>query len=63
LTCPVCNNPRIRLMRMFYSPVYQVEIDKCFYCDHIWFDPDELEILQCLIERGTDRLRDEQKSR
>jgi len=62
LTCPVCNNPRIRLMRMFYSPVYQVEIDKCFYCDNIWFDPDELEVLQCLIEKGTDRLHNEHKT-
>ncbi len=62
LTCPVCNNPRIRLMRMFYSPVYQVEIDKCFYCNYIWFDPDELEVLQCLLERGEKRLREQEQA-
>lgn len=45
--CPKCN----RLMfRKFYSLAYLVEIDACGLCNFTWFDVDELEMLQCLIE-------------
>jgi Zn-finger nucleic acid-binding protein len=47
LTCPQCHNP---MMRTFYSLAYLVEIDRCCYCGLTWFDADELEMLQCLIE-------------
>jgi Zn-finger nucleic acid-binding protein len=30
---------------------YLVSVDKCGSCGRIWFDADELEILQILIER------------
>jgi len=44
--CPSCKN---RMMRTFYSLAYLVEIDRCNYCGVTWFDPDELEMLQCMI--------------
>lgn len=44
--CPSCKN---QMMRTFYSLAYLVEIDRCSYCGLTWFDPDELEILQCMI--------------
>jgi len=50
LTCPQCQHVNARMMRMFYTEAYHVEIDKCFACGLIWFDPDELEVLQHLIE-------------
>jgi heat shock protein HtpX len=47
LSCPKCLNP---MMRTFYSLAYLVEIDRCGLCNLTWFDTDELEMLQCLIE-------------
>ncbi|MGB9722051.1 MAG: M48 family metalloprotease [bacterium] len=45
--CPKCGKP---MTRKFYSYAYHIEIDECVECNLIWFDKDELEILQCLIE-------------
>jgi heat shock protein HtpX len=45
--CPKCGKP---MVRKFYSYAYHVEIDECNICKLTWFDADELEILQCLIE-------------
>jgi heat shock protein HtpX len=45
--CPKCGKP---MVRKFYSYAYHVEVDECQTCKLIWFDADELEILQCLIE-------------
>jgi hypothetical protein len=45
--CPKCSNP---MLRTFYSLAYLVEIDRCSLCHMTWFDADELEMLQCLIE-------------
>ncbi len=45
--CLKCNNP---MFRTFYSLAYLVEIDRCGICGITWFDKDELEMLQCLIE-------------
>jgi heat shock protein HtpX len=45
--CPQCRNP---MMRTFYSLAYLIEIDRCGSCGLTWFDADELEMLQCLIE-------------
>ena len=45
--CPKCGRP---MFRTFYSYAYLVEIDKCGICGVTWFDPDELEMLRCIIE-------------
>ena len=45
--CSKCKNT---LFRTFYSGAYLVEIDQCNICRLSWFDADELEMLQCLIE-------------
>ena len=47
LSCPKCKNP---MLRTFFSAAYAVEIDRCSLCGITWFDQDELEMLQCLIE-------------
>jgi Zn-finger nucleic acid-binding protein len=47
--CPKCGKD---MRHKFYSYAYHVEIDKCMMCNVTWFDTDELEILQCLIEMG-----------
>lgn len=47
LKCPKCKNS---MVRRFYSLAYLVEIDCCNNCGLTWFDRDELEILQCMIE-------------
>jgi Zn-finger nucleic acid-binding protein len=38
------------MFRTFYSYAYLLEIDRCGICGVTWFDPDELEMLQCIIE-------------
>ena len=53
LCCPRCPHGTGRMLRMFYTAGYRVEIDKCLNCGCIWFDKDELEVLQCLIEHQT----------
>jgi len=50
--CPKCGQP---MRRKFYSYAYHVEVDECAVCRLVWFDEDELEILQCLIEMEGDR--------
>ncbi len=48
LPCPECK----RLMnRSFYSLAFPVEIDRCSSCNYVWFDKNELEVLQYLIEK------------
>ena len=47
LNCTQCGNP---MHRTFYSLAYLIEIDRCNLCKFTWFDLDELEMLQCLIE-------------
>lgn len=46
-SCAKCGKP---MVHKFYSYAFYVEIDECPNCNLIWFDQDELEILQCLIE-------------
>lgn len=46
LRCPKCN---ANMWRTFYSYAYLIEIDRCI-CGAMWFDKDELSILQCMIE-------------
>ena len=53
--CPRCGR---EMFRTFYSYAYLVEIDRCGICGVTWFDADELEMLQCIIEHKiTPRLR------
>jgi Zn-finger nucleic acid-binding protein len=47
LTCPNCG---YKMMPRPYNYQYVVPVDKCLACHKIWFDADELEILQILIE-------------
>ena len=48
VACPTCAAP---MMRRHYSYEYAVEIDHCVRCDLLWFERDELEALQILVER------------
>jgi Zn-dependent protease with chaperone function/Zn-finger nucleic acid-binding protein len=47
LACPACGYP---LTARPYSYAYFIPVDKCLSCHKIWFDADELEILQILVE-------------
>ena len=47
LNCPRCKR---EMSRTFYSLAYLVELDRCSYCGLTWFDCDELEMLQCMID-------------
>jgi len=47
LPCPKCKHP---MYRGFYSSAHLVEVDRCGGCEITWFDQDELEMLQCMIE-------------
>jgi Zn-dependent protease with chaperone function/Zn-finger nucleic acid-binding protein len=49
LYCPECGH---LMMPRPYNYQYVVPVDKCLSCHTIWFDPDELEILQILIEQA-----------
>jgi len=48
LLCPDCG---YRLAGRPYNYQYFVPVDKCLSCQKIWFDADELEILQIIIEK------------
>jgi Zn-dependent protease with chaperone function/Zn-finger nucleic acid-binding protein len=48
LACPACG---YRMTPRPFNYQYFVPVDKCLACGRIWFDADELEILQILIER------------
>ena len=47
LNCPECGK---KMRRVFYTYTYLVEVDRCSSCGVTWFDHDELEILQCMID-------------
>lgn len=48
LACPNCG---YRMMLRPYNYQYFIPVDKCLSCYKIWFDADELEILQILVEK------------
>ncbi len=48
--CPNCGS--LMLLRA-YNYYYVIPVDKCLSCHKIWFDFDEMEILQILIEHRT----------
>jgi len=56
LKCPTCQHHLEKMLRMFYTEAYRVEIDKCFTCGHLWFDKDELEVVQYLIEATVEKV-------
>ena len=47
MKCPSCMNT---MERNFYSFQYFVVVDRCFMCNLLWFDKDELEMLQAMVE-------------
>jgi Zn-dependent protease with chaperone function/Zn-finger nucleic acid-binding protein len=47
IACPNCGE---RMWPRPYNYQYVIPVDKCLHCHKIWFDGDELEILQILIE-------------
>jgi heat shock protein HtpX len=46
-TCPACGQ---EMRRGFYSYEYLVDVDRCTSCNMVWYDKDELEMLQVLVE-------------
>ena len=50
--CPRCGRS---MMRAHYSYEHAVEVDRCVICDLIWFEKDELEALQLIVEQQADR--------
>ena len=50
VACPQCGTT---MMRRHYSYEHTVEVDFCNLCDLYWFEKDELEALQILLERQT----------
>ena len=48
LYCPSCGQ---RLLARPYNYQYFIPVDKCLACYKIWFDADELELLQILVEK------------
>lgn len=52
LICPQCGQV---MMRNFYNYAYPIEVDRCYNCKLIWFDKDELEVLQYLVEKANSR--------
>jgi len=51
-SCPQCQHPKTKMLRVFYTLAYPVIVDKCSFCGFLWLDKDELEILQCMIEEA-----------
>lgn len=57
--CPHCGS---QMVPRPYSYQYFVPVDRCLSCSYIWFDADELEILQVLVEKA-ESSEEEQPSR
>ncbi|MEI8010861.1 MAG: M48 family metalloprotease [Candidatus Omnitrophota bacterium] len=50
IVCPACLDTASLMHRRFVNPKFPVEVDKCPLCRAVWFDRDELEVLQYLYE-------------
>ncbi len=50
IVCPSCMDAAPCMHRRFVNPRFPVEVDKCRTCTAVWFDKDELEVLQYLYE-------------
>jgi Zn-dependent protease with chaperone function/Zn-finger nucleic acid-binding protein len=46
--CPNCGS---QMLLRAYNYYYVIPVDKCLSCHKVWFDSDEMEILQILIEQ------------
>jgi len=55
IDCPKCKR---KMRRQFFVYSYPVEIDRCINCAGVWFDKDELEVLQYIYEHKQDFLYD-----
>ncbi len=53
IPCPRCKRP---MTRNFYSAQYFLEVDRCYPCKVTWFDVEELEILQALVEEANEEI-------
>ena len=49
VACPRCGRT---MMRRHYNYDYALEVDYCGVCDLFWFERDELEALQVIVERS-----------
>ncbi len=47
IDCPKCHK---KMKRQYFVYSYPVEIDRCWSCSGIWFDKQELEVLQYIYE-------------
>lgn len=52
--CPNCGS---QMLLRAYNYYYVIPVDKCLSCHKIWFDSDEMEILQILIEHPSPQQR------
>jgi len=50
LLCPNCRRP---MFRNFYSYQYLIIVDRCRECAMIWFDREELDMLQLMVETSS----------
>jgi len=50
LLCPNCQR---RMFRNFYSYQYLIIVDRCRECAMIWFDREELDMLQIMVETSS----------
>lgn len=48
--CPVCPGGNQDMRRRFINVRYRIEVDKCKSCGSVWFDRDEMELLQAVYE-------------
>ena len=53
LMCPLCSGA---MVRNFYNVQYFIEVDRCYACSVTWFDDEELELLQALVEEASEEL-------
>jgi heat shock protein HtpX len=53
LRCPAC---KAQMRRQFYVYSYPVMVDRCIICNGVWFEKNELELLQYLFEHKEDFL-------
>jgi heat shock protein HtpX len=46
LSCPRCGE---KMQKTFSRFAFLIEVDRCFRCNFVWFDPKELEMLQSVV--------------
>ncbi|MBI3620830.1 MAG: M48 family metalloprotease [Nitrospirae bacterium] len=54
LRCPRCQH---QMLRNFYSYEYLITVDRCLDCAMLWFDRDELDMLQIMVETNSAWMR------